>query len=73
MDVKKTISDLVERVKSDDSFKAKFKQEPVKAIEEALGIDLPDDQIQAIVSGVKAKVNLDSLGDIGGKIGGLLK
>jgi len=40
----------------------------VKAIESVLGIDLPDDQIKALIDGVKAKVSLDQAGGLLGSI-----
>lgn len=68
MDIKAKIDEIVNKVKSDDGFASKFKSEPVKAVEEVLGVDLPDDQISKVVEGVKAKVNLGGIAD---KIGGL--
>ncbi len=68
MDIKKKIEELVERIKSDDALIAKFQKDPVSAVEELLGVDLPNDQLESIVEGVKAKIKLD---DIGGKLGGL--
>lgn len=68
MDIKAKIEEIVNKVKSDNSFAEKFKNEPVKAVEETLGVDLPDESVQKIVDGVKAKVNIDSLG---GKLGGV--
>ena len=37
-------------------------------IESVLGIDLPDDQIKALIEGVKAKVSLDQAGGLLGSI-----
>ena len=75
MDIKAKIEELVEKDKSDKDFAAKFKADPIKAVEGVLGVDLPDDKINDIIDGVKAKVNLDDLGDkLGGiadKLGGL--
>ena len=68
MDIKAKIEELVEKVKSDKDFAAKFKADPIKAVEGVLGVDLPDDKINDIIDGVKAKVNLDDLGD---KLGGI--
>lgn len=88
MDIKEKIEEIVEKVKGDESFLAKFKSDPVGAIEGLIGVDLPDDQIKAIVEGVKAKLKLDADGDgkidiiekvgdtvsgIGEKIGGIFK
>lgn len=70
MDIKGKINEIVDKVKNDKDFASKFKSEPIKAVEEVIGVDLPDDQINKIVDGVKAKINVD--GAIG-KITGLFK
>ena len=69
MDIKAKIEELVNKVKNDKDFAAKCKADPVKAVEGVLGVDLPDDQINKIVDGVKAKIAADG---IGGKISGIL-
>ncbi len=68
MDIKEKIEEIVSKIQSDKQFAAKFKQEPVKAIESVIGIDLPDDQIEKVVSGVKAKMSIDKAGDLFGKV-----
>lgn len=68
MDIKAKIDEIVNKVKSDEGFANKFKSEPVKAVEDVLGVDLPDDQVSKVVEGVKAKVNLGGIAD---KIGGM--
>ncbi len=73
MDIKGKIEELVAKIKGDDKIAAKFKADPVKTVEELVGVDLPNDQIEKIVDGIKAKISLDSLGGIGGKLGGLFK
>ena len=60
--IKKKIEEVVQKIKNDKNFAAKFQKDPVKALEEVLGVDLPEDQINAIISGVKAKINLDKIG-----------
>lgn len=62
MDIKEKIEELVERIKSNDDLMAKFKADPVKVIEDLVGIDLPDEKIEALVDGIKAKISLDQLG-----------
>ncbi|MBQ8927186.1 MAG: hypothetical protein IJ055_02785 [Oscillospiraceae bacterium] len=57
MDIKAKITEIVEKVKSDKDFAAKFSADPVKAVEGVLGVDLPDDQVNAVIEGVKAQVN----------------
>lgn len=69
MDIKAKIEELVNKVKNDKDFGEKFKKDPVKAVEGVIGKDLPDDQINKVVDGVKAKIAADGIGD---KIGGLL-
>lgn len=61
LDIKEEINKIVDKAKGDGNFMAKLKENPVKAVEETIGIDLPDDVITKIVEGVKAKINLDKL------------
>lgn len=68
MDIKEKIEELVNKVKNDKDFGDDFKKDPVKAVESVIGIDLPDEQIEKIIDGVKAKISLDDIGD---KIGDL--
>ena len=71
MDIKAKIDEVVNKVKNDKDFAAKFQKEPIKAVEDVLGVDLPDDQIKGVIEGVKAKVNLGGIADkIGGLFGG---
>ena len=63
MDIKAKINELVEKIKNDPKMLADFKDEPVKVVEKLLGVDLPDDVIEKIVDGVKAKVTMDKLAD----------
>jgi len=72
MDIKAKIEEIVNKVKGDKDFAAKFTSDPVKAVEGVIGIDLPDDQINAVIEGVKAKISVDDIKDkIGGLFGGL--
>ena len=75
MDIKAKIEELVKKIKSDEALLKKFKENPIKAVEGLIGVDLPDDQIQKIVDGIKAKISVDDitdkLGDLGNKLGGL--
>ena len=69
MDIKAKITELVDKIKGDPNLMDKFKSDPVKTVEGLVGVDLPDDQLNAVAEGVKAKINL---GGIGEKLGGLL-
>lgn len=69
MDIKAKIEEIVNKVKNDKNFAAEFSADPVKAVEKVLGVDLPDDQINQLIDGVKAKV---AAGGIMDKVGDLL-
>ena len=71
MNIKEKIEELVEKIKNDDALQAKFAKDPIGAVEQLLGIDLPNDQIEKIVDGIKAKLAIDDIGDALGKLGGL--
>ena len=68
MDIKAKIEEIIKKLTSDKNLMKKFNSNPTAVIEELIGVDLPDDQINAIVDGVKAKISLDK---IGGALGGL--
>lgn len=70
MDIKAKIEEIVEKIKNDDSLMEQFKEDPIKAVEKLIGIDLPDDIIEKIVDGVKAKITTDKLS---GALGALKK
>ena len=72
MDIAKMITDLVSKIQNDKNLVAKFQKNPVATVESLLGIDLPDDQINAIVEGVKAKISVDKIGGILGGLGNIL-
>ncbi|MBQ4652108.1 MAG: hypothetical protein IJB78_05275 [Oscillospiraceae bacterium] len=51
---------LIEIMKDDDEFEAKFERNPAKSIEEVLGIELPDEKVNSIVKIVKTKLDPDN-------------
>lgn len=61
MDIKEKIEELVEKIKKDDSLLEDFKKDPVKVVEKLAGVDLPDDMIEKVVDGIKAKISVDKL------------
>jgi len=63
MDIKELIEKAVDQIKDDDALQAQFKKDPIKALEKLLGIDLPDDIMEKVVAGVKAKISIDDLSD----------
>ena len=72
MDIKAKIEEVVKKLTSDKDLLAKFEKNPVSVIEELVGIDLPDDQVNQLINGIKAKLKLDKLGDVLGGLGGLI-
>lgn len=73
MDVKEQITKAVERITKDEKLKEQFQKEPVKALESVLGIDLPDEIVDQVVDGVKAKLTKDKIADSVDALKGLLK
>lgn len=71
--IKKKAEELVKKIQSDPALLKKFKENPIKVVEDLIGIDLPDDQIKQVVELVKAKLDLDKVGDLLGGLGGLFK
>ncbi len=63
MDLKEQIKKMVEKIKTDKDLQEQFQKEPVKALESVLGVDLPDEMIEQVVEGVKAKLTVDKLSD----------
>jgi hypothetical protein len=68
MDVKGKIDELTEKIKNDKALQSKFQKDPVGAVSDLTGLDLPKEQLEKIAVGVKTKLNLDSVGD---RLGGL--
>ena len=73
MDIKKKVEELVEKIQKNPKLLKEFKEDPVKVVEELTGLDLPDDDIKKLAALVKAKIDLDKVGDLLGGLGGLLK
>ena len=69
--IKKKAEELVKKITSDKNLLKKFEKDPVKVIEELVGMDMPDDMIEKLIDGIKAKINLDKVGDALGALGGL--
>ena len=73
MDVKEQITKAVERITKDEKLKEQFRKEPVKALESILGVNLPDEVIEQVVNGVKAKLTQDKIEDSVDSLKGFLK
>ena len=73
MDIKAKIEQAVKKLLADKDLMAKFEKNPASVIEELIGVDLPDDQVNQLIDGIKAKIKLDQLGSTLGALGGLFK
>lgn len=69
MDIKAKVEQIAKKIQSDPKMVEKFSKDPVSVVEELVGIDLPNDQIDKVVELVKAKLNLDKAGDLLGGLG----
>jgi len=67
-ELKEKIESIVEKIQDSASLKEQFEKEPVKVIEKVLGVDLPDDIVEKIIDGVKAKLTAEKLSGLAGKL-----
>ena len=73
MDLKKKVEELVEKIQKNPKILEDFRKNPIKVIEDIVGIDLPDDDVKKLAELVKAKIDMDKVGDLLGGLGGLFK
>ena len=71
MDIQKLIAQAVKSLTENEELLKAFDKNPAKTLEKILGFDLPDDQVNAVVAGVKAKLGLDDVLEMAGKLKGL--
>jgi len=70
MDIKAKIQELVDKIKNDKDLQDKFQKDPKGTVESLTGIDLPDEQIDQVIEGIKAKIGVSKIGDaLGGLFG----
>lgn len=68
MDIKQIILDAAEKIMSDKTLLKTFQKDPVKALEKVLNVDLPDDLINPVIDGIKAKIAVDNIEDVAGNL-----
>ena len=71
MDIQKIITEAVKLLTENEEMLKAFHKNPAKTLESLLGINLPDEQVNAVVAGVKAKLGLDDVLEMAGKLKGL--
>ena len=68
MDIKEKVEAIIEEIKSNPNIKKEFEKEPVKVIEKLIDVDLPDDIVEKIIDGVKAKMTVDNVSKLAGAL-----
>ncbi|MBP3204390.1 MAG: hypothetical protein IJ794_07375 [Lachnospiraceae bacterium] len=67
------IQEVVTKVSADKTLLEQFQKEPVKVVEKVVGVDLPDDVVNRIIDGVKAKLTADKISGVAGSVAGAIK
>lgn len=67
------IQEVVAKVSADQTLLEQFQKEPVKVVEKVVGVDLPDDVVNKIIDGVKAKLTADKASGVIGDVAGAIK
>lgn len=70
IDIKAKIDEIVKKLQADPALLKNFQKDPVKTLEAMTGVDLPDEKLQPLVSGIKAKL---AAGGLGNALDGLKK
>ena len=73
MDIMAKIEEVVKKLTASKTLMEKFEKNPVAVIEELVGMDLPDDLVNELIDGIKAKITVDKIGDTLGALGKLFK
>lgn len=71
IDIKDILDKVVDKIKDDPQLLAKFKKDPVSVVEKLIGVDLPNKELEKVADLVKAKMDVDKVGDVLEGLGGL--
>ena len=71
MDIKEKIEKAAKKLMNDKNLMAKFERNPTSVIEDLIGVDLPNDLVNEVIEGIKAKIAIDKVGDALGGLGKL--
>ena len=63
MDIKEKIEQVAKKLMADPKLLQKFEKEPVKVIEELVGMDLPDALVEQLIDGIKVKLAATKVGN----------
>ena len=70
-ELKNKLDEIVEKIKNDKNIAAKFQKDPIATVETLLGVDLPNGQVEKVVDFIKAKIDMDKIGNALGGLKGL--
>ena len=63
VDIKAKIEQIAKKLMNDKTLMSRFEKNPTSVVEEYVGIDLPDDVVNKLIEGIKAKITADKVGD----------
>ncbi len=63
MDIKDKIEELASGLRKDPALLKSFRADPVRTLEKLTGVNLPDEQLQPLAAGIKAKLAAADLGE----------
>ena len=70
-DIQSIVSEAVKKLTGDKDLIAEFMKDPVGTLEKKLGIDLPDEQVNAVIDAIKEQLKGEGGKGIIDKIKGL--
>ncbi len=62
MDIKEKIEQAAKKLMDNPALLKKFETNPASVIEQLIGVDLPDEVVNQIVEGIKAKIAATKVG-----------
>ncbi len=71
--IKELVDKLVDKIQDSKDIKELFEENPIKAVEKVLGVDLPDDIVEKVISAVKTKISIDGVSDKVSDVVGMFK
>ena len=63
LDVLEIVEKAVKKILKDEKLQKQFLDEPVKALEKVLDVDLPDELLEPVIDGIKTKIKADQVAD----------
>ena len=67
------VDKVAKKLLKDKNLMKKFENNPAAIIEDLVGVDLPNDLVNKLIKGIKAKITAEQVGDVLEGIGKLFK